>query len=680
MIVQNALSAGKYAIFADCGMGKTLMQLVWANNAAAHTGKPTLVLCPLSVVKQTQQEAASFGIDSSTFYACNYEQLHNVDASEYGAVVLDESSIIKNFTAKTLALIMKKFDNHEYKLACTATPSPNDHTELGNHAEFLGVCTRTEMLANYFINDTSNTKTWRLKGHAKNEFYNWVASWATMITSPADMGCDATGYSLPNLKIETVTVECEDDGSALFATAATTLTERREARKGSMSQRVEMAANLASDGEQWIMWCDFNAESEAIKNAIPGSAEIKGSTPPEERDAIIQGFKDGQIRVLVTKPSIAGMGVNLQNCHKMAFVGISDSYEQFYQAVRRSYRYGQKQDVKVFVIISERETPVIDNIKKKQESHHSLVKGMVGAITQSKAQGTMFHSSQTDQTDRYEIHNADCVEFLTATEDERFGFSVFSPPFRDLFVYSEYANDMGNAGTDEEFNAHYRYFAEQLFRTMKEGRNVAIHCMNLTNTKWKDGFIGVKDFRGDIIRLMQGAGFIYHSEVVIWKDPVTAMQRTKALGLLHKQIRKDSAMSRQGLPDYLVIFRKPGENKNPIAHTPEEFPVDLWQKYASPVWMDINQSNTLQRTSARDNEDEKHVCPLQLDVIRRALYLWSNPGDLVYSPFMGIGSEGYVCMETGRRFVGTELKPTYYHQAKKNLDNAVVKSLTPTLF
>jgi len=274
-------------------------------------------------------------------------------------------------------------------------------------------------------------------------------------------------------------------------------------------------------------------------------------------------------------------------------------------------------------------------------------------------------------TEEYSIYNADCVEVARSLPDESLDFSVFSPPFSSLYTYSNSDRDMGNSKSDEEFYEHFRFLVKELFRTIKSGRLVSFHCMNLPTTKSHDGFIGIKDFRGEMIKLFQEEGFIYHSEVCIWKDPVTAMQRTKALGLLHKTIRKDSSMSRQGIPDYLVTMRKPGENQEFISHTHEEFPVDLWQKIASPVWMDINQSDTLQFRHARADEDERHIAPLQLEVIERALMLWSNPNDVVFSPFLGIGSEGYQSIKQGRRFIGTELKPSYFQVAKKNLNRAI---------
>ena len=272
--------------------------------------------------------------------------------------------------------------------------------------------------------------------------------------------------------------------------------------------------------------------------------------------------------------------------------------------------------------------------------------------------------------ENYSLYNGDSCEIMTTIPDNSIHYSIFSPPFADLYVYSNSERDMGNCKSKSEFYEHFRFIVKELYRIMMNGRLVSFHCMNLPTSKQRDGFIGITDFRGELIRLFEECGFIYHSEVCIWKDPVVAMQRTKALGLLHKQIKKDSAMCRQGIADYLVTMRKPGDNPEKITHTNESFPVQVWQNYASPVWMDINPSDTLQRTSAREEKDEKHICPLQLDVIKRGINLWTNPNDIVFTPFMGIGSEIYQALKMGRRGIGIELKESYYNQAVVNCENA----------
>lgn len=272
-------------------------------------------------------------------------------------------------------------------------------------------------------------------------------------------------------------------------------------------------------------------------------------------------------------------------------------------------------------------------------------------------------------TEQYAIYNGDCVEVLKGLPEKSVGYSIFSPPFSSLYTYSNSPRDMGNCKNDAEFFEHFGYLVDELARVMKPGRNVSFHCMLLPASKTHDGFIGLKDFRGDLIRAFTAKGFIHHSEVVIWKDPVTAMQRTKALGLLHKTVRENSSMSRQGIPDYLVTMRAPGDVDDRVKHT--DYPVQEWQNIAPPIWMDIDPSDTLQYRSAREHDDEKHICPLQLEVIRRGIRLWSSPGDVVLSPFTGIGSEGYVAVQMQRRFVGAELKASYYRQAVANLGNAM---------
>ena len=298
-------------------------------------------------------------------------------------------------------------------------------------------------------------------------------------------------------------------------------------------------------------------------------------------------------------------------------------------------------------------------------------------------------------TDKYSIYHGDCVEVAKGIPDNSIHYTIFSPPFESLYTYSNSPRDMGNCISSEDFHTQFKFLIAELYRVTMPGRLLSFHCMNLPTSKQNNGYIGIRDFRGELIREFQEAGWIYHSEVCIWKDPVVAMQRTKALGLLHKQLCKDSCMSRQGIPDYLVTMRKPGENPErvdgPLDHYAGDEPpeptsnvtrrsIDIWQRYASPVWMDINQSNTLQRESAREQEDERHICPLQLQVIERGMELWTNPGDIAFSPFMGIGSEGYVAVGMGRRFVGVELKGSYFQVSVKNLQSAANKIEQETLF
>lgn len=391
-IVAWALRKGKAALFEDTGLGKTIQQLAWADAVAKHENGRVLILAPLAVSKQTAKEAKKFGIRCTLCESdddvqdgvniTNYEKLHHFNTDQFCGIVLDESSILKSYSGKTTMDLIERFKFTKYKLACTATPSPNDFTELGNHAEFLNVMTMNEMLAMYFINDASNGNGWRLKGHSAGDFFKWIAEWAVMIKSPADLGFDEEKYKLPPLRMHSIVVESPAPIDQLFALPAETLQERRQARKDSMNIRVETAKQIAEENSdtQCLVWCNYNDESEALKKAIYDAYEIKGSDTPEHKENGMIGFADGTVRCLVSKPSICGFGMNWQNCHVMIFCGLSDSYEQFYQAIRRCYRFGQNMPVEVYVITSEAEANVLNNIRAKQDRHELMSKEMLKTI------------------------------------------------------------------------------------------------------------------------------------------------------------------------------------------------------------------------------------------------------------------------------------------------------------
>lgn len=688
-IVGWAVRRGRAAIFADTGLGKTLMQLSWADEVASQTGGKVLVLAPLAVSEQTIEQGSTFGIevkrvphsgliDSPGIWITNYERMDSIDFTELHGLVLDESSILKSHDGKTRQRIIDSAQGVPYRLSCTATPSPNDFEELGNQCEFFGVMSRTEMLATYFVNDTGDTGTWRLKGWGASKFWEWMGTWAVVLRNPSDLGFDGSRYELPPLQYTEHVVETEPLGDDLFSRPAMGLAERRKAQRDSIEARCRALADVvnADQSEPWLIWCHLNDEAEMLAELIPGAVNVQGSDSPESKSKNLLGFAHGDIRVLISKPKIAGFGMNWQHCARMAFVGLDDSFEKFYQAVRRCYRFGQKRSVHVHMFTAENEGQILENLKRKEAQHHelsaSMVKHMKDIMNQELTGQTNIvdeYREDTYQGDGFAIHLGDCVKWTKRMEDNSIDYSVFSPPFADLFVYSNSDHDMGNCKDDEEFAAQLKFLIAELFRVIKPGRNVSFHCMNLPTTKMRQGFIGLRDFRGTLIRAFQDAGFIYHSEVCIWKDPVVAMQRTKALGLLHKTIRENSTMSRMGLPDYVVTMRKPGDCEERVTHG-DDLPVIMWQKYASPIWDDINQSRTLNKLPARDENDEKHMCPLQLDVIERCIHLWTNKGDLVFSPFTGIGSEGYSAVRMGRRFIGTELKPQYWELACQNIEDA----------
>lgn len=691
-IVSWAVRRGRSAIFADTGLGKTLMQLSWADEVASHTGGSVLVLAPLAVSEQTIEQGSAFGIDvkrvpqggspdSPGIWITNYERMDSIDFCELHGLVLDESSILKSHDGKTRQRIISEAQSVPYRLSCTATPSPNDFEELGNQCEFLGVMTRTEMLATYFVNDTGDTGTWRLKGWGASKFWEWMGTWAVVVRNPSDIGFDGSRYILPPLEYKEHVVQTDANDGDLFGRPAMGLAERRKAQRDSIEARCKALANVVNSepDEPWLIWCHLNDEADLLQTLIPGSINVQGSDSVESKAKNLLGFAHGDVRVLISKPKIAGFGMNWQHCARMAFVGLDDSFEKFYQAVRRCYRFGQKRSVQVHLFTAENEGQILANLKRKEEQHHEISASMIDYmkdIMNNELQGQQNivdeYRECTHEGDGYTIHLGDCVKWAQRMQSNSIDYSVFSPPFADLFVYSNSDHDMGNCKDDEEFAAQLKFLIAELFRVIKPGRNVSFHCMNLPTTKMRQGFIGLRDFRGTLIRAFQDAGFIYHSEVCIWKDPVVAMQRTKALGLLHKTIRENSTMSRMGLPDYVVTMRKPGDAEVRVTHG-DDLPVTMWQKYASPIWDDINQSRTLNKMPARDENDEKHMCPLQLDVIERCIHLWTNPGDLIFSPFTGIGSEGYCAVKMGRRFVGTELKPQYWNLACQNIADAAIE-------
>lgn len=691
LIVEWAVRRGRCALFEDCGLGKTLQQLEWASQVACKTSGAVLILCPLAVADQTVAESEKFGfanvrhvrhgeeVDGSGVFITNYDRLHLFDQVEFAAVVLDESGILKSFDGKTRRMLNDRFASVPYKLCCTATPAPNDFTELGQHADFLGICKPAEMLATYFINDTFDTGTWRLKGHAEQDFWRWVSSWAACISKPSDIGFSDDGFNLPPVQTRIITVpvchKAEAGSGELFRNPHVSATELHAENRRTLRERVQAAAKIVNaTDEPFVVWCETNDESNELTLAIPDAVEVVGSDRPEHKERKLKLFGTGQARVIVTKPSIAGMGLNWQHCRNEIYVGLSYSFEKFYQACKRIHRFGQKQNVNRYIVQTDTDTGVLAAIARKQRQFETM-REMIQFTAQTLSGKSTFTHMKRDidqqSGDGWTIYNGDCVRVASEKlADESVGFSVFSPPFADLFTYSNDIQDMGNCAGLDDFMIQFGFLVDELYRVTASGRECAVHCCDLLATKWKDGAIEFKDFSGAIAQAFRRRGWLFHSRITIWKSPVTEMQRTKAHGLLYKTLCKDSAASRVGAPDYLLVFRKPGENKTPITHDATDIPLDRWQELASPVWMTVNQTRVLNGEIAREDRDERHICPLQLDVIERALTLWSAPGDLVFSPFTGIGSEGYCSIKMGRQFVGSELKESYWRLACDHLRKA----------
>lgn len=392
--VDFAIRSGRSAMFLDTGLGKTFCQLEFAREVVEHTNKPVLVLTPLAVAAQTAREADRFGIDAAVvrddsdvrkaINITNYDRLDHFDVSQFSGVILDESSILKNFSGRTRNMLVNAFRNTPYRLACTATPSPNDHTELGNHSEFLGVLNHADMLPRWFINDTMNTGDWRLKGHAVKPFWDWVASWARCVSRPSDLGFSDFGHVLPDLNIERHVIDFESDAASqgqLFASPELSATGIHAVKKESVEHRAAKVAEMASaSDEPWLIWCDTDLEADHLARLIPDAVEVRGSDKIEHKEAALLGFADGSIRVLITKPSIAGFGMNWQHCNNMAFVGLTYSYESFYQSVRRCWRFGQTKPVNAHLVMTHAEAAIWRNIAGKADSHDAMKREMREAM------------------------------------------------------------------------------------------------------------------------------------------------------------------------------------------------------------------------------------------------------------------------------------------------------------
>lgn len=686
-LVAWTVRKGRAALFADTGLGKTRMQVEWAR----LIGERTLIVAPLSVARQTVKEAEKIGATvryvrqdqaGEGIFITNYELIDRFDLSAYGAVVLDESSILKALDGKTRQRLTEMCAAVPYRLCCTATPAPNDIAEIANHAEFLGVMRRVEMLASFFVHDDTG---WRLKRHAETAFYRWLASWAMSVRKPSDLGYSDEGYELPPLTVSPLWVESDyvPEGQ-LFFTGLKGIQDRTAVRKGTLEQRVAAAAALVNASyDPWIVWCGLNDESDALAAAITGAVVVEGSMSPDEKAERLEAFQDGQFRVLVTKPKIAGFGMNFQHCAHMVFVGLSDSFEAYYQCIRRCYRFGQERAVEARIVLSDAEEAIYHNVMQKELEAQTMAQKLIEHVQTyerdelGSAPERIRYTTNSAAGDGWKLMLGDSAERIGEVADNSVALSVYSPPFASLYTYSNSERDLGNSRTVEEFFTHYDFIIRELLRATMPGRNTCVHVQQIAAMLERDGYIGIKDFRGDVIRAYERAGWIYHGEVCIDKDPQAQAIRTKAKALMFVQLHKDSSWSRPALADYILLFRKPGENPSPIS---PDITNDEWIQWARPIWYGIEEGDTLQYTTARDAEDERHICPLQLGTIERCIRLWSKPGELVMDPFSGIGSTGWEAIRLGRRFVGCELKPSYWRIAVQNLEAIEAKSKTLTLF
>ena len=760
VIVRHALKQGKYALFENTGLGKTLQYGEWAKHVARHTGGKVLIVTPLAVAHQSIRELAR--IDAAARYCrsqeeaencpeqiivVNYDMLKNMRCDWYAGVVLDESSILKNYTGKTKRFLLEAFAGTPYKLACTATAAPNDGLEYGNHAEFLDVMESTDMIQRFFINDTMQAGSYKLMGWADSTspmgFWTWLSSWAVCISKPSDLpGFDDGDFQLPELIIHEEMVAVDhtrafEKGELIVNGNLSATTLNRE-KKLTLEDRCRRAREIydRNPNDITVIWCSLNSEADRLVELFPEFVEVRGSESYQVKEQKLHDFSDGKYPGIITKAEIAGYGLNWQHAGRHIFVGVDYSFEDFYQSIRRSYRYMRKGDVHAYLIYAESEGNVRQALQRKSDDFQKAQDRMNEAIRVHGLDRDVDHREVKIDLDEdvargegWTSYLGDCV--LTARKhiaDNSVDLSVFSPPFAELYRYTDSRFDHGNVADMDEFFEVFDYEIAELWRVTKPGRLAVVHCKHLPLYMNRDGAAGLRAFPFEIQRHFEQFRFgkdnkpsadgktnkyrrwVLHSEVTIWKDPVIEMQRTKNHGLLWKNVTERGEVVRQGMADYLLIFRKwvdldempdkqiEREMRAPKLHdgieehtyigeqgpqywdSDRDYSIQVWQKYASPVWFDINQTNVLNGALAREDRDAKHICPLQLDVIGRAIDLWSLPGEMVYSPYAGIGSEGKVAIEMHRRFVGSELKRAYWRQQVRYLKRAQEQARQGDLF
>ena len=693
--VRRMLKLGKCGIFAGCGQGKTLMQLEWAKRVSERENAPVLILAPLSVSRQTIKEGADFGYTVRRFsemtpadriVIINYEQIENVDASQFVGVVLDESSILKNFTGHYRKLLTEKFKHTPYKLCCSATPSPNDLNEIGNHSEFLNVLDAQDMRSKWFVRE-DGMNNYRLKGHAKADFYGWIASWAIVFENPADIGFIETGkkFVLPPLHYHEHQVETEPQPGQLFAQGIVNATNFNAELRKTKKERLELAAQLARETEgQILIWIKQNEEGEILRSLLPEAVEVKGNDKDTDKEGRLLDFAAGKIRILISKAKICGYGMNFQSCGTQIFVAPDFSFEDFYQQVRRSYRFGRNGDVNIHLIITDTMQNARAIIEEKQRKFEEMQREINRNVNEHNYGLLNDYTYEEYRDDKVFLMKGDTTIEIARIPDNSVDLIIFSPPFSSLFTYSNYIHDMGNNEDHESFFKQYAFLLKELYRILKPGRLMCVHTKDLGVYKNSSGYTGMYDFTGEHTRAVLAENFKLHSKITIWCDPVLEMQRTKTQRLLYKQVTSDSSKTGIGMAEYITIFKKWEGNESdwePIQNlNRENFPLETWQRWASPVWMDIKRTDVLNGSEGTAQGDEKHICPLQLEVINRLIHLYSNEGEVVFTPFLGIGSEIYMAVKNNRRGIGCELKDSYFATAVQNVKKAEQEINVPTLF
>ncbi len=893
-IVKWAIKKGRCAVFLDTGLGKTFIQLEWARLLK----KQTLIIAPLSVAKQTIREAKKIGIivnyirsqedKKDMINITNYEMIDSF-SSDWGTIILDESSILKSLSGITKKKLIEKFNKIPFKLCCTATPAPNDFIELGNHTAFLGICSQQEMLSMFFINankehtfindgkiftrkgSNKGGQEWRLKHHAESKFFEWMAKWSITMTKPSDLGYEDDKFNLPPLNIEPIFVKSGySPQGELFFTHLAGLGDRAKIRKQSIDSKIgimekliidrhtgfglnlqyvdessavgiqqeflcgqsgtgkgkspelvscqqrqigqkeiekipseilsgqhgEMGENngngkkakrsqekevcrgfhlsgemqkrfyllaeekssekegsenkeiwnnhgairtinpeaagllcdLWKEGErrpqdisdsgprsqnregkgpslfelqpgdrevpgqsitseggsrlpQWVIWCGLDDEQRAIEKSLLSLnisvSSVFGTLSLDEKEKRLESWLNGETQILLSKVKICGFGLNLQQASNMIFFGLNDSWETYYQAIRREWRFGQDKPVNVFILLSDKEREIIQNINRKEAQNIRLKINMIKLLKNYEEEELMGspqikeeYKEETIKKYNWTAMLGDSALRLKEIKDNSIDLSIYSPPFADLFIYSNSNHDLGNCRNWEQFFKQYTYILEDILRVTKLGRLTCVHTSDIPAMANRDGYIGLRDFPGEVIRLHEKLGWTFTGRCYIQKNPQAQAIRVKCKSLLFAQMNKDSSHSRPALIDQVLIFKKPGENQIPITPVKNgELDNEKWISWAHGIWTDIQETETLQYYHARARDDERHICPLQLGTIERCIKLYSNPGETILTPFMGIGSEAYMAIKLRRKTVGIELKESYFKTAIENLNS-----------
>jgi DNA modification methylase len=782
--IRYALRKGKAAILHDTGLGKTIDQLEISRLVNERTGKDSLIVMPLNVAYETidslnDKNHIYSGLDIKALvvrekseivpeikiYITNYENLHKFQGVDWGCICFDESSIFKG-DGKFFERAKKMAKNVDYVFCASATPSPNSIEEMGRQAEALGIMTVAEMKATFFVNRQDKKKTdltkvidikgknftdiakdvgkakskkarqgWELRPHAQEKFYQWLASWAMAVKMPSDLGFSDEGYILPKLTITPIFIDAGYvPPDQLAFTGLGGVSDRSQVRKLTLEPKCEMAVELIGDSEdQWVVWCGLNPEANLMKKLLGDKAiNVQGSDKLEKKIEGLRSFASGDTQILVTKTKICGHGSNFQNCHKVIFVGLSDSWESFYQAIKRFHRFKQENDVEVYVILAEEEREIWENVQRKgKEAEMMTIKLIENASEYQKKELDMkadekaIYTEDEIKTDLYWLMLGDATEKLKKLTSSSVGLSIYSPPFEDLFVYSNSERDLGNSATKEDFYKHYGYIVDEIFRVTMPGRKTVVHVSDIHARKNKDGFLGVIPFSDRVVKLYEDHGWFYQGRIPIAKNPQAAAIRLKAHELMFATMKRDASRLMPVQPDYLLVFTKPGKNPEPILPIENaEMNEDTWIEWAGntwldglfdrletagnraeieqaakeitrdivkhylqgqPIWNDIKETEVLKHKGKGgakvDENDTKHICPLQLEPVERAIKLWSNPGDTVLTPFMGSGTEPYQAVKFGRYGVGIELKPEYFYDlAVPNVEEAVRLSKQEDLF